>query len=581
MRQINSPLSSSDQYILDYVGVIESIHNVVIAINSDKNIVVYNRACEKLFGYSPEEALGKYILDIVPYSGLIKVLENGSSHIGRKFYSNNQLYVSNRTPIKRNGKIIGAVGVAQEITELQSIANELEYVKELNWTMETILETAYDGLIVVNADGLITHLNMAFAEIFKLDQQQVIGKHVGEAIKDSRLPKIIKDGNEEFGDVINVNGKEIVVSRFPIHKSGKIVGAVGKVMFKDVKKLFHLANKVSKLNSELKYYKNEIQKLSNTKYSIDSIIGESIEIQKLKKIIRRISNSISAVLIMGESGTGKELIAHSLHRESLRSTGPFIKVNCAAMPENLLESELFGYCEGAFTGAKKGGQIGKFEQAHGGTIFLDEIGDMPLSMQVKLLRVLQEKEIEPLGSTASKKVDVRVISATNRNLRALISEGKFREDLFYRLNVVPINIPPLREREEDIKILVEHFCTKFNYDFGLSVKELSLEVWQVLLNYHWPGNIRELENVIEQIFNVIESETIGISHLPVYLRVEAVKKNISLKQTNLKDLLETTEREAIIKTLKKFEGNKAQAAKALGISRAWLYQRLEKHKIDI
>lgn len=298
-------------------------------------------------------------------------------------------------------------------------------------------------------------------------------------------------------------------------------------------------------------------------------------------MIKRVAKSTSAVLITGESGTGKELVAHALHHESQRSTAPFVKVNCAALPENLLESELFGYREGAFTGSRKGGQVGKFELAHGGTIFLDEIGDMPLTMQVKLLRVLQEKEIEPLGASESKKVDVRVVSATNHNLRSLIEQGKFREDLFYRLNVVPLSIPPLRERIDDIKLLVEYFCTKFNFNFGLSIKEVDPDAWEILLNHQWPGNIRELENVLEQVFNVIESDVIQVNHLPIYMQIQGDKQCLKTGHKNLKELLENTEREAITQALKECEGNKAQTASLLGISRPWLYQRMEKYKIKI
>lgn len=238
MLKFETSVTHQNQYIVDYTNMLNAIHNVVIAINKYGIIVVYNKACEKIFGHSPNQALGKHIKHIVPYTGLLKVLENGKSHIGRKFISGDSWYVSNRTPIKKDGQIIGAVGVAQEITELQSIADELEYTKELKKTMETILETAYDGLIVIDADGVITHVNMAFAEVFKLNQQGVIGKHVSQAVKNSKLPGIIRDGNEEFGDVINVNGKEIVVSRFPIRKDGQIVGAVGKVMFKDLINFF-------------------------------------------------------------------------------------------------------------------------------------------------------------------------------------------------------------------------------------------------------------------------------------------------------------------------------------------------------
>jgi len=283
------------------------------------------------------------------------------------------------------------------------------------------------------------------------------------------------------------------------------------------------------------------------------------------------------VLIRGESGTGKELLAHAIHNLSPRRSCPFVKVNCAAVPENLLESELFGYEEGAFTGAKKGGKPGKFEQAHGGTIFLDEIGDMPLKMQVKILRVLQEKEVERLGSTKTINVDVRVIAATNRNLERLINERKFREDLFYRLNVVNLEIPPLRERKEDIPLLADFLVKKLCKSLGIGEKNISQSTYNVLLRYKWPGNVRELENALERALNVIDSDIIQPEHLPYYIR----QSGNSLKDGvfNLKSIVEETEKETIKRALNADGGSSLEAAKLLGISKSTFYDKLAKYGI--
>ncbi|MCL6611365.1 MAG: sigma 54-interacting transcriptional regulator, partial [Peptococcaceae bacterium] len=310
-----------------------------------------------------------------------------------------------------------------------------------------------------------------------------------------------------------------------------------------------------------------------------NLIGSSPVMVKLKETVRRVAQGPSTVLIRGESGTGKELLAHAIHSGSPRRFGPFVKVNCAAVPENLLESELFGYREGAFTGARKGGKMGKFEQANGGTIFLDEIGDMPMSMQSKLLRVLQEKEIERLGENVPRPADVRVVAATNRPLEELISEGRFRQDLYYRLNVVSLVIPPLRERMEDIEELAMHFISKFNVEFGLDVRDMEKEVWNLFHSYHWPGNVRELENIIERAFNMVDGRHISLSHLPQYLQKISKGPRRTPVDRGLPALLDQVEKEAILETLASTGGNKMQAAKLLGISRAWLYKKMRQYNI--
>ncbi|MDA8441078.1 MAG: sigma 54-interacting transcriptional regulator, partial [Peptococcaceae bacterium] len=327
----------------------------------------------------------------------------------------------------------------------------------------------------------------------------------------------------------------------------------------------------------------------------EQIIGQSEQILLLKETVRKIANRNSTVLILGESGTGKEVLARAVHMSSNRRFGPFVKVNCAAIPESLLESELFGYVEGAFTGAKKGGQAGKFDLADKGTIFLDEIGDMPVAMQAKLLRVLQEKEIEPLGSAQSKKVDVRILAATNLNLEKLIIDGKFREDLYYRLNVINLHLPPLRERIMDLGLFVDYFMHKFNREFGLNVTGIHPEVMDIFAGYSWPGNIRELENVMERVFNIIDAKVITVNHLPLYL-VSSVRNSRSYTDTppdaplnlhqsfprdttanTLFNIVEKTEKETIVKALTLSGGNKVAAAHLLGISRQGLYKKLDKY----
>lgn len=561
------------------LSILQSMHNIVLAVDYQGRVIMYNAASERVFGIPADQVMGRFISEVIPGTGLLKVLKTGKSHIGRKFVVGNSLYVVNRTPIIRGNAIVGAIGVAQEITELQHLAEELEVVKELKGTLETIFDSAHEGFLAVNTEGNIIMLNKAFAELLGITVEEAIGKHITDVVEETELHMVPRNGKVQYGEIVRIRGRETVVMRYPIRKDGKIIGAVSKVMFKDVNQLVALAEKINSLHKELAYYKNELERVQGTRYNVDSIIGNSQVMHKLKETIKRVAHGPSTVLIRGESGTGKELVAHALHAGSPRRFGQFVKVNCAAVPENLLESELFGYQEGAFTGARKGGQVGKFEQANGGTIFLDEIGDMPLSMQAKLLRVIQEKEIERLGENRPRKVDVRVVTATNRDLEELIKEGKFREDLYYRLNVVSLFIPPLRERAEDVAELSIYFISKFNMEFGLNVKDMDKEVWDLSYNYHWPGNVRELENIIERAFNLVDGEYISMSHLPHYLQKFGKGARRSLNNKTLPALLDQVEKEALLEALSSTGGNKMQAAKILGISRAWLYKKMKQYGI--
>lgn len=370
----------------------------------------------------------------------------------------------------------------------------------------------------------------------------------------------------------------MIASRIPIIKNGEIIGVVGKVLFRNVKELNSLYKKISVIEKELANYKSRFKGFNTAIYSLENIIGESDSICSAKAIVKKAAHTNSNILILGESGTGKEIFAHAIHLESNRYEGPFVKVNCAAIPSDLLESELFGYEAGAFTGARKEGKIGKFEIANEGTIFLDEIGDMPLHMQVKLLRVIQEREVEKVGGVATKKINIRIIAATNRNLEKLVSEGKFREDLYYRLNVVTIEIPPLRERGNDIILISNHLIKKLSVNLDKKVKGMSKEAEQYLKTYEWKGNVRELENVLERAINIMgDSDIIDVDDLPK----EITGKKASIIPKRLQDVLEESEKNAIILALRATDGNKTKAAKILGIGRTSLYEKIEKYKIQV
>jgi transcriptional regulator with PAS, ATPase and Fis domain len=369
----------------------------------------------------------------------------------------------------------------------------------------------------------------------------------------------------------------MIANRIPIVVEGRVIGAVGTVIFRDTNEWKRMNSHIKSLLLQLQTYFQEWTENNGAKYTLTDLISCSKQMEELKEKVKRIADSDISVLIRGESGTGKELFAHSIHQLSSRSQKPFVKVNCGAIPEHLLESELFGYEEGAFTGAKKGGKKGKFQLADGGTIFLDEIGDLPLHMQVKLLRVLQEKEMEPIGSIKTVSVDVRIIAATNRPLEKMVEEKRFREDLYYRINVIPFVIPPLRERPGDIEMLAYHFMKKIAKRSGKRVNAISAEVMKLLRQHVWPGNIRELENVMEVAVHFANGETITVDALPEYLKANS---SYQMKGKTLKELLEETEKAAIQQSLQRCGRDKQKAAKELGISKSAMYEKIKKYGLS-
>jgi transcriptional regulator with PAS, ATPase and Fis domain len=439
-----------------------------------------------------------------------------------------------------------------------------------------LIEIADDSLVVVDTEGYVQILTRSFAELLGVDQERSIGKHVTEVIENTRMHIVVKTGNLEIAEPQKIKEDYIIATRSPVLKQGKIVGAVGKVLFNNVEQLTALSKRLTSLNNELTKNKGIINGRNKAYYTFDHLIGKSPAFMEVKNQSRKAAKGDSNVLILGESGTGKELFAHSIHNESRRSMGSFVKVNCAAIPAELIESELFGYEEGSFTGAKKGGKIGKFEVADGGTIFLDEIGELPLHMQVKLLRVLQEKEIERVGATGTIPVDVRIIAATNRNLVDMVAKREFRLDLYFRLKVMQITVPPLKERTEDIKILVSFFLEKYQNLMQKRVLGINEHAIYLLRHYSWPGNIRELENTIERALNMVdEGEIIAPKHFPE--EITGLKKQYPIR--SLAEVINETERSTIFDCLRMMEGNKSETAKHLGISRTSLYEKMNKYHL--
>ena len=448
--------------------------------------------------------------------------------------------------------------------------------------LQAVLDNPYEGTIIIDSNGIIRHFSKANEPFYGVTADEVLGRHILDVIPTSGLPGVVRTGRAQVGDAFSIGGRHVIVNRYPIKIRDKVIGAVGKVIFHDLKALLTLKRKIKKLESTLKKYESEIREIYQARYSFDDLVGTSAMLTQAKEVAKKLSISESPVLLVGESGTGKEIFAHAIHRASLRRGHPFIRVNCTSIPGELFESELFGYEAGAFTGAMKSGKPGKFELAHKGTILLDEIGELPLGLQAKLLRVLQEKEVEPLGSQRPKIVDFRVIAATNRNLEERVREGYFRNDLFYRLNVISIRLPPLRDIKEDIPALAKYFLQKIGPRISPSVPEISTEVMEILLSYDWPGNIRELQNVIERALSLCTGVRITREHLPEGMlggRAGSEPKPSEMPARGDEPLhlaVSNAEREQLIEALRRTGGNRTEAAALLNIHRTTLYYRLKK-----
>lgn len=456
---------------------------------------------------------------------------------------------------------------------------------ELDDEVYKLIVEQLDGAVVTDKDGRYVYVTKSWEEYFGIRLEDVKGKYVRDVVPTTKIHEAIENRHPIIGYPIPLKDRDnhqSFCNYIPIIKNNKVVAGFIYIIFNNEKKAVEFANMLNKMTDELNYYQQELRKLRKSKYSIDDIIGESDAINKLRKQIRQAAKSSSNVLIEGETGVGKELVAHSIHDLSNRSLKPLIKVNCAAIPSELFESELFGYDYGAFTGAKKEGKQGKFELANKGSLFLDEINQLSIVVQPKLLRVLQEKEIEKVGGKGSIPVDVRLIVATNASLEKMIKEKTFRDDLYYRLNVLSIKIPSLRERKEDIPLLVNNIIEKLNFQLGLNVNGIDQNVLDKFMEYDWPGNIRELQNIIERGMNVALTGNLTFKHFEEYfhnklLRQEACNKNIDIMP--LKIAKNGMEKDIIIESLLKNNNNKAKTAIELGISRTMLYKKMKQYNI--
>jgi PAS domain S-box-containing protein len=565
--------------------IFNSMNDGMIVIDIHEKIILFNKRAEEIIEYPRQKALGLKIEDVIPSTKLARTLSTREIEFNQEqVLENGHKIITTRIPlIDESGNLHGALSLFKDITEVVNLAEEVTNLKEIQVMLEAIIQSSEEAISVVDEEGRGLLINRAYTKMTGLTEEQIIGKPATADISEgeSMHMKVLQTRRPVRGVRMKVGPakRDVIVNVAPVIVNGILKGSVGVIQ--DM-------SEIQTLTSELNRARQIIRTLE-AKYSFEDIIGVSQEMKMVIEQAKLGAKTPATVLLRGESGTGKELFAHAIHNASDRKYNKFIRVNCAAISENLLESELFGYEEGAFSGAKRGGKRGFFEEANNGSIFLDEIGELSANMQAKLLRVLQENEIVRVGGTKPLQVNVRVIAATNLNIEKAMTDGRFREDLYYRLNRYPISIPSLRERKEDIRALCERLISKLNQVYGRNIESVTPQAIELLNQYDWPGNVRELENVLARAIIFMEHHDTVIEeiHIPVLQisksKIERkVQHNISIVHNNeetLADAVERVEAEVIKNSLEIHEYNRTKTAKALGISLRSLYYKMEKYNL--
>lgn len=546
-------------------NIISSMHNGVIVVNADNRILLMNESAQRLLQVQDDAWVGRSIVQLIPHSKMHEVLSGGESSIGEKMVISGRACMVNRTPLYENGERVGAVAVIQDISEM-------DHYRSLLQQMESVIEFSTDGLYVVDKDGVTIQVNTAYEEITGFRREELIGRRMKDLISDGYFDQsvslLVLEKRQRISILQRIGGKkDVIVTGNPVFdEQGELEMIVTSV--RDITHLNGLRQELEKART--------FSQMQNNRYTIhsgdteQSFIFHSPPIRKVYEQIQQVAPYPTSILLYGPSGTGKEVLAHLIHDLSERKEKPFIQINCGAIPEPLLESELFGYEPGAFTGASRNGKIGLLELADQGTVMLDEIAELPLALQVKLLRVLQEKQLQRIGGTKPRRLDIRIVAATNQDLRKQIQAGRFREDLFYRLAVVEIAIPSLAERQEDIGPLTDHYFAYFCRQYRID-KQISQETRQVLQNYHWPGNVRELRNLIENMIVSVPSRVIEPAHLPPHIQDRSQPD----AGVSLKERVQQFERRLIQEAIGNHQSIR-KAAEQLGIDHSTLVKKLQR-----
>ncbi|KGK81240.1 hypothetical protein DP73_21430 [Desulfosporosinus sp. HMP52] len=564
--------------------VLQSVSHAIIAFDKTGSIYLFNKGAEILLGISSKEATDQRYAGVLPQWIWKEVIDDGNARFGLRLEVNNKRVIGNSTPIYVNGNITGAVVVLQDLSEMESLVLELSRVRELKVELDNIIECSYDGMLVVNTKRVVLRANKSALQHFNLSDYSHncilsdIKSEIAVCLEDMSI-NIVEQKRSLTKGYTKLDGQEIMITGNPrFSLNGEVIQVIFNM--RDMTELQRLKFQVEKAKEEKLRYSVELLELRG-KLLKEDLITKSFTMEPILELMLRVSQVDSTVLITGESGVGKEVAAKRIHKLSRKENGPFITINCGSIPENLMESELFGYEKGAFTGANKEGKIGLMEAANGGNVFLDEIGELPLNLQVKLLRVIQERVIYRIGGIKPINIDVRIIAATNRNLKDMVKKKTFREDLFYRLNVVQIEIPPLRDRKEDILPLSEHFLKKYCTKYSKQ-KKITQQVYKIFESYHWPGNIRELENVIERAVILSQGDTIDINHLPENLNIgENGKADVEVTIRGIVSLdegVQLMEKELLRKALGT-EKSSRKTAQRLGITHTTVLRKAKQYDL--
>jgi PAS domain S-box-containing protein len=558
-----------------FFAIINSAHNGILAVDENGAIILINKAAEDVLRLDRAQVIGCQVSGVIPNTLMPIILQTQKELLGKKFAIHDALLIANYAPILINGELKGAVSVFQDISIMERMSTELSNVQGLIKELEATIESSYDGIWITDGEGNVLRVNSAYERITGIKSSEVIGKNMRQLVDagffDQSVSLLVMKEKKRVTVNQVARGNRILVTGNPIFdEKGTITRILTNV--RDVTDLVKLQSQLAKTQEQTLKYRTELSHLRALQIKANDIVYRSPSMARALELAIKIADVESTVLITGETGTGKDVIAKFIHKQGKGIDAPFIKINCAAIPEQLLESELFGYEGGAFSGARKEGKPGLFELAHHGTLFLDEVGDLPLMLQPKLLRVIQEKEVIRVGGTKARTVNVRIIAATHRDMGTMVKSGNFRQDLYYRLMVVPIHLAPLRERKEDIPPLIKHFVDRINKRYKY-FKRLSSEVVQRLVDYSWPGNVRELENVLERMMVTANNDELTLDLLPEYI---GRKVFLPKRETKLKTAVEQTEAYMLTEAYRE-NPSWTQVAEILGVDRATVFRKAAKY----
>lgn len=561
----------------EWLNIVDFSRNGFLAIDSEGYVVSLNETAALIIGTDRSHAVGRRVEELVPTTGLLEVMNSGRDEMDQATIVNGHIVFANRMAIRRGDQIVGAIGVFQDVSELERLSQELESVKVVNQQLDAIFESVADGLVLADEKGVILRVNKAYKSLVGIVDEEYVGKNVHELVGEGYIGRSVSDkviNRRAPYSIVDVrNGRELLITGNPVFNDrGEIIRVVSVVT--DTTELSDLKQRLAESEAARNSYYEELKKL-HAQLPYKKIIANSLPLKERVELALHVAQVDSTVLILGESGVGKDLFARLIHRASKRALKPFIDINCGAIPGNLLESELFGYEAGAFTSALKQGKAGLFELAQGGSLFLNEVGDLALDLQVKVLKAIQSKQITRVGGTKTIHLDVRILAATNRDLQQMVREKTFREDLFYRLNVVPMTLPPLRERREDIIPLVSESLLKFNTRYGYQ-KWVHPDVMNCLVGYDWPGNVRELENTIERLVVTCRDDCINLDSLRGFSQGFVLSGCTSLSV--LKQTREQEERQLILDAYRQTASTR-KAAEILGISQSSVVKKMKKYGI--